>query len=161
MSSKVLKYKGYQGSVEVSLDDGIMFGKVLHITDLVSYEGSTVSELKQAFESQLDAYLEFCQEEGIDPDKPYSGTFNVRVPPEIHEAAAKASSREGISLNDYVFRSLKRCIDHPDEQLAVSHTHVHKHIVEKDADYSTSMYIEELVRNSGGYSIIGTRATVQ
>ncbi len=67
--SKVLQYKDYIGSVELSPEDGILYGKVLGIRALISYEGTTVSELISDFQGAIDDYLEMCSEEGIAPEK--------------------------------------------------------------------------------------------
>jgi predicted HicB family RNase H-like nuclease len=74
-----MEYKGYQGSIEVSLEDNVLHGKILHIVDLVTFEAQTPDGLRQAFEGEVDEYLTFCEEEGVAPDKPFKGTFNVRV----------------------------------------------------------------------------------
>ena len=70
--SNLLEYKKYQGSVEVSLEDNVLHGKILHIVDLVTFEAQTPKGLRQAFEQQVDEYLIFCEEEGVAPDKPFS-----------------------------------------------------------------------------------------
>lgn len=97
-----LLYKGYEGSVEFSAEDMLFIGKILHINDLVSFDGETPIEIKTAFEEAVDDYLEFCQEEGIDPDKPYKGSFNVRVTAELHKRAAQYAGRKKQSLNEFV-----------------------------------------------------------
>ena len=63
MSEQRLEYKGYQGSVEVSLEDSVLHGKILRITDLVTFEAQTPDGLRQAFKQQVDEYLIFCEEE--------------------------------------------------------------------------------------------------
>lgn len=49
MNKQFLKYKGYRGSVEYSLEDNILFGKIIGIKGLISYDGKTIEELKKAF----------------------------------------------------------------------------------------------------------------
>jgi len=69
----VLKHKGLQGSVEVSFEDNVLHGRVLCINDLVTFEAQTPEGLRQAFETQVNEYMEFCEDEGVVPDKPFSG----------------------------------------------------------------------------------------
>jgi predicted HicB family RNase H-like nuclease len=114
--STLLKHKGYIGSVEVSLGDACLHGKILFIQDIVTYEGQTVSELKQAFVEAVEDYLATCEELGREPQKPFSGSFNVRVGPELHKAAAEQAYRENISLNELVKCALE-------ERLAPHHAH--------------------------------------
>ena len=64
----VLKHKGLQGSVEVSLEDSVLHGRVLCIDDLVTFEAKTPDGLRQAFEQQVDEYLAFCEEESAAPE---------------------------------------------------------------------------------------------
>ena len=71
MMSNFLEYKGYQGSVEVSLEDNVLHGRVLCIDDLVTFEAQTPEGLRRAFKQQVDEYLIFCEEEGVAPDKPH------------------------------------------------------------------------------------------
>jgi predicted HicB family RNase H-like nuclease len=102
MSDKILSHKNYSGSIEVSLEDGCLHGEILFINDLISYESETVAGLQAAFQEAVDFYLDKCRREGLEPDKPCSGTFNVRLSPELHRNASVAAARNGQSLNDFV-----------------------------------------------------------
>lgn len=99
---KHFTYKGYTGSIEFSTEDMCLFGKVQMINDLVMYDGQTLDELKTAFESAVDEYLEMCAEEGKNPDKPVSGTFNVRIPEAMHRQCIVEANSQGISLNSFI-----------------------------------------------------------
>ncbi|WP_372779859.1 type II toxin-antitoxin system HicB family antitoxin [Litorivivens sp.] len=105
--TNVMKYKGYIGSIEASPEDGVLFGKLLYIQPLITYEGETVPELKKAFEESVECYLADCMEEGIAPEKPCKGSFNVRVGHDMHLAAVEAAGREDKSLNDLVRSALE------------------------------------------------------
>lgn len=83
--NKMLNYKGYFGSIEVSIEDGILHGKIQCINDIVTYEAETPNELKSAFEEAVTDYLETCKELGKSPDKPMSGSFNIRIGSELHK----------------------------------------------------------------------------
>ena len=61
-----------------------------------------------AFADTVADYLDWCRERGKTPDKPFSGTFSVRVAPDIHRRAAAAAAREGKSLNGFVSDVLER-----------------------------------------------------
>ena len=76
-----MKYKGYSGSVEYSEEDNCLYGKVMGMSrDCITFEGQDVNELRRDFEGAVDDYLASCAARGVEPAKPYSGTFNVRVP---------------------------------------------------------------------------------
>ena len=104
---KLLQYKGFFGSFEISPEDDIFFGKVEFIDDLVSYEGSTPKELEAAFIEAVDDYVETCKELGRDPQKPYKGTFNVRCGANLHKQAAIKAKTLDINLNELVKRALE------------------------------------------------------
>ncbi len=108
-----LKYKGYTGSVEFSDEDNCLFGKVqgLHGT-LISYEGTTIDEIRSDFEDAVDAYLESCESRGITPAKPYSGKLLLRMPSELHGRVASAASAAGTTINDFINMALSNEIAH-------------------------------------------------
>lgn len=109
---KVLKHKGYSGSVEVSTEDNCLFGQVLFIEPLINYEGETVAELSASFKEAIDDYLEDCETAGIDAAKPCKGSFNVRTGPELHQAAAVQAKELDLSLNEFVKRAILNELKH-------------------------------------------------
>lgn len=101
-SDKTLNYKNYYGSVEVSVEDGVIHGRLLYIRDVITFESPDVEGVKSAFEEAVDRYLAFCVETGDNPEKPFSGSFNVRVSQPLHRGAVIAADTAGISLNRWV-----------------------------------------------------------
>lgn len=55
---------------------------------LITYEGETVAKLKADFKAGVDDYIEHCKENNLPLHKSYSGTFNVRLSPELHARIA-------------------------------------------------------------------------
>ena len=102
-----MQYKGYVGSVEFSEEDGIFFGKVLGIRSLISYDGKNAQELVDDFHGAVDDYIAMCAAEGITPEKAYKGSFNVRIPAEMHKQAAICALQNNISLNKIVEQALQ------------------------------------------------------
>jgi len=80
----MMEYKGYVGKVEFDDEAGIFHGEVLDTRDVITFQGRSVAELKTAFQESIDDYLAFCNERGEEPDRPFSGQFVTRVPPELH-----------------------------------------------------------------------------
>jgi predicted HicB family RNase H-like nuclease len=103
----MLKYKGYYGSIHFDEDDLILFGKAEFVKALISYEGESAAEIKQAFEEAVDDYLLMCEKEKITPEKPFKGTFNVRIGEALHERAVIAATGMGIKLNEFVKQALE------------------------------------------------------
>lgn len=52
-----LEHKGYTGSVQWSAEDNCYYGKVLGISDLVSYAGDDLEQLPQRFREAVDEYV--------------------------------------------------------------------------------------------------------
>lgn len=102
-----LTYKGYTGSRVIDEDSNGLHGRILFIDDLITYEGERPLDLKAAFEAAVDDYIDTCKTVGKEPQKPYTGMFNVRVPPELHKAAAVRAFSDGVSLNKVVVRALE------------------------------------------------------
>lgn len=104
----MMEYKGYLGSVNYSDDDEIFFGKVEFIRSLISYEGYDVTAFRESFHEAVEDYLTMCKERGIEPEKPFKGSFNVRPGTDLHRRAAIAAEEKGINLNKLVAEALEK-----------------------------------------------------
>ena len=104
----MMKYKGYYGSVNYDEDDLVLYGKLEFIRSLVSYEGETVAGIKEAFEQAVNDYITMCEQENISPEKPFKGSFNIRIGEALHEKAVMSALKRDIKLNEFV----KRAIEH-------------------------------------------------
>lgn len=105
--SNTIEYKDYVGSVEFSESDGMFFGRVLGIRALISYEGTTAKELIDNFHGSVDDYLAVCEENGIEPERAYKGSFNVRIPPELHRQAVTYAAAHHMTLNSFVENAMR------------------------------------------------------
>jgi len=92
-------YKGYTGAVDVDPKAGILFGRVIDLDAVLTFEAETVRDSIQAFHDTVDDYLDWCKERDKEPEKPFSGTLYIRATPETHRAATIAAAREHKSLN--------------------------------------------------------------
>jgi predicted HicB family RNase H-like nuclease len=103
----VLSYKNLIGSVHFSAEDKVFHGKIEGISDLITFEAQSVTELIKAFHEAVNDYLELCKEAGKEPERPFKGSFNVRIPSDLHRRAAKKATLMGISLNQLVQKALE------------------------------------------------------
>jgi len=106
-----MEYKGYQGAVHYSDEDRVFFGKVMFIPALISYEGTDVDSLTRSFREAVDDYLELCEQQAKTPAKPFKGTFNVRVTPELHQRAAEFAAEHRKKLNSVVSEAIERYLN--------------------------------------------------
>jgi predicted HicB family RNase H-like nuclease len=109
----VLRYKDFIGSVHFSAEDECFFGKIEGIDDLVTFEGHAVGDLKRSFREAVEDYVDLCRRTGKPLFKSYVGTFNIRMPAELHRKAARKSALLGISLNQLVQRAVEKEIREP------------------------------------------------
>ena len=103
----ILKYKDYEGTAELDMSRGVCRGKILFINDLVTYEAATPADLQTEFEAAVDDYLDTCKAVGKEPQRPFRGAFNVRVPQVLHRSAAIRAVADCVSLNEVVVRALE------------------------------------------------------
>ena len=106
----MMEYKGYVGKVEFDDEAGIFHGEVLDTRDVITFQGQSVAELKTAFQESIDDYLAFCKQRGEEPNKPFSGQFVTRIPPELHRQVNLAASISGKSLNAWVVEQLQAAV---------------------------------------------------
>lgn len=110
-----LKHKGYFGSVEFSAEDSILFGQIIGINDLVSYEGTSIDNLKEVFREAVEDYLETCKELEKEPNKFFKGVFNVRTTTERHRELAIIADKKKIKLNQLVNKAFDFLVNNEDK----------------------------------------------
>jgi predicted HicB family RNase H-like nuclease len=103
-----MEYKGYRGVVE--FEDDRLFGRVVGIRDVITFEGQSVKEITKAFHDSVDDYLEFCKERGEEPEKSFSGKFVLRISSELHMLLVTHAFMKDISLNSFIIQLLEEGI---------------------------------------------------
>jgi len=106
----MLMYKGYIGHVEFDDEADIFHGEVINTRDVITFQGKTVAEIKKAFRESVNDYLAFCEERNEDPEKPFSGKFNLRLDPELHRQVYITAKQNKMSLNQWVAEAIKHHI---------------------------------------------------
>lgn len=99
-------YNGYDGSVELDERHGLLVGRVLGIQEKITYEARDAEGLVHAFHNAVDEYLHFCERNEIQPEESFRGTFNVRLPRELHRRLALQAMEEHTNLNRLVTKIL-------------------------------------------------------
>lgn len=105
--SDLLQYKGYHGTVAYNSEDNMLVGSVVGVQDSLNYNGNSIDEITAAFQNCIDEYLEICRAIGKEPDKEYKGSFNVRIPQELHRQADLEAKKRQISLNQFVQEAIR------------------------------------------------------
>ncbi len=95
----VMTVDGYSARIEYDPEIDLFRGEILGLTGGADFYGKTPRELRAEFRKSLAVFLQVCKEKGIEPRRSYSGKFNLRIPPELHEKLAIAAQAEGKSIN--------------------------------------------------------------
>ena len=102
-----MTHDGYVAMVELDEDVGVFHGRVINARAILTFEGETISDLKQAFAETIEDYRQWCKERGKSPEKPYSGNFSLRLPPDLHRRLAEQAAKTGESINQFIVERLK------------------------------------------------------
>ena len=104
-----MEYKGYIASVEFDDSVGMLHGRVMNTGDypIATFEATDVEGLRREFRISVDEYLDVCHEAGIEPQKPFSGKFNLRLGASLHQRVTVAATEDGMSLNAWVKQILE------------------------------------------------------
>lgn len=109
----ILKYNDFIATVKYSEADEAFIGRIEGINSVVSFEGQSVKELKTAFKEAVESYLDFCSRKGIiEPQKSYTGVFNVRIDADLHRRAVITAKAHGCTLNSFVRNAIERNLEH-------------------------------------------------
>ena len=95
----VMTVDGFNAKIEYDPEIDMFRGEVLGLTGGADFYGKTPKELRTEFKKSLTVFLDVCREKGIEPRRSYSGKFNLRIPPSLHEKLAIAAQAEGKSIN--------------------------------------------------------------
>lgn len=95
----VMTINDFRAKIEYDSDLDLFRGEILGLNGGADFYGRNPKELRAEFKKSLDVFLEVCREKGIEPRRHYSGKFNLRIPPELHEKLALTAQAEGKSIN--------------------------------------------------------------
>ena len=108
---EVMSYKGYKGTIECSLEDNVLYGEVLGIRSLLSYEGNALQELKDDFEDIIDDYFEYCKNHNMTPEKPYKQNIVINLEPDLQEKLYLYSELRDEDISDSINRAIRNLVD--------------------------------------------------
>ena len=97
---------GYQAVIAYDQDINMFRGEFVGINSGADFYAASVEELRKEGELYLQAFLEMCTEDGVEPRRHFSGKFNLRVPPTLHERLASQAAAHGKSINAWIIELL-------------------------------------------------------
>jgi len=105
-----LEYKGYTGAAKFDNDAGVLHGRVLGINDVITFEAKDADSLYKEFVDSVDDYLDMCREEGVEPNKNYSGQYLLRMAPEIHQRLDELSKLQDRNMSAVAVEAIETYI---------------------------------------------------
>lgn len=99
---------GYHAKIEYDSELDTFRGEILGLNGGADFYGRNPKELRTEFRKSLNAFLEVCKEKGIEPRRHYSGKFNLRIPPDLHEQLAITAQVKGTSVNKLAKEALQK-----------------------------------------------------
>lgn len=103
----VMTIDGYHAKIEYDPELDLFRGEILGLNGGADFYGKNPKELRAEFKKSLGVFLEVCREKGLEPRRHFSGKFNLRIPPELHEQLAIAAQAEGKSMNTLAQEALR------------------------------------------------------
>ncbi|MDI6791274.1 MAG: type II toxin-antitoxin system HicB family antitoxin [bacterium] len=104
----MIEYKGYIGVVEFDPEIDLFHGTVINTNDVITFYGSSVVELREEMRKSVEDYLEFCREQGREPEKPFSGKLSIQTSPELHRRVALEAAHRHVNINAYIQEVLEK-----------------------------------------------------
>ena len=102
----MMNFKGYDAKIEFDDESGVFDGHVINIRDTIHFQGTDADSLRKAFHDSIDDYLEWCENDGREPAKPYKGNYPLRMSPDMHRAIAIEADKRGVSINEYLVETI-------------------------------------------------------
>jgi predicted HicB family RNase H-like nuclease len=107
----VMTIDGYHAKIEYDEELDLFRGEILGLSGGADFYGKNPKELRTEFKRSLKVFLEVCKEKGIKPRRHFSGKFNLRIPPELHEKLAIAAQAQGKSINTLAQEALEERVE--------------------------------------------------
>lgn len=106
----IMMLDGYQAKIEYDAEMDLFRGEILGLNGGADFYGRDPAELREEFRKSLTVFLDVCREKGIEPRRHYSGKFNLRISPELHEQLAIVAQAQGKSINSLAQEALQRMV---------------------------------------------------
>ena len=108
MLTNLLQYKDYYAKIAFDPSADAFHGRVLGIQDVIDFYGHTPEELRRELESSVEEYLAWCEEEGVAPEKTWSGKLTLRIKDDLRRQVSAAAEARGESINGWITSVLER-----------------------------------------------------
>jgi len=104
----MMSLDGYNAKIEYDADLDMFRGEILGLNGGADFYGKNAKELRAEFKQSLQVFLDVCREKGLEPRRNYSGKYNLRISPGLHEKLAIVAQTEGKSINTLAQEALQQ-----------------------------------------------------
>jgi len=102
----IMELNGYRALIQYDSEIEMFRGEFIGLNGSADFYASDIEGLKKEGDISLKVFLQMCVEDNVEPKKNFSGKFNIRIPPTLHEDIASVAISEGKSLNQWVVETL-------------------------------------------------------
>jgi predicted HicB family RNase H-like nuclease len=103
----IMNIDAYSAKIEYDPELDMFRGEILGLNGGADFYGKNPKELRSEFKKSLEVFLAVCKEKNLEPRRQFSGKFNLRISPELHEQLAIAAQAEGKSINTLAQEALR------------------------------------------------------
>ncbi|NML74700.1 type II toxin-antitoxin system HicB family antitoxin [Rhizobium sp. S-51] len=100
--NNIIEIEGQKAVVSLDPEIGLLRGEFLGLNGGADFYADSIDKLREEGAASFKVFLDMCTEKGISPFRQFSGRFNVRLDPKLHEAAVLAAKAQQKSLNEWI-----------------------------------------------------------
>lgn len=110
----MMEINGYSAVIHYDPEIGMLRGEFVGLNGGADFYATTVEGLREEGLRSLKIFLEMCSEDGVSPRRGFTGRFNLRIPPNLHERIAALAKSSGKSMNAWMAEVLEREVNQAD-----------------------------------------------
>ncbi len=111
MNKNMINVDGFNAIVTFDSDSNMLHGEFIGLNGGADFFATNTEDLHKEAKISLSTFLDVCKEQGIEPVKNYSGKFNTRIAPKLHEKLFIAATSQGKSINEVVNEAIEREVE--------------------------------------------------
>ncbi len=106
----MIEYNGYIGVIDFDPEIDLFHGAVINTQDVITFYGASVNELREEMQKSLEVYFQVCEEQGKNPDKPFSGKLTIQTSLELYSRIALNAARRQLEIDAYLQEVLEKVV---------------------------------------------------
>jgi predicted HicB family RNase H-like nuclease len=104
----VMKVDGYKAVIKYDPEINLFRGEFIGLNGGADFYAATVDGLRKEGKKSLKVFLEMCAEDRVNPQREFTGRFNLRISSDLHQRIATLADASGKSINTWMGEALDR-----------------------------------------------------